>query len=131
MLEQWMQRRIEIYTHQILEVLRVRRGERIHSIIGTGEGVHEVLEGSRDHLEEWIAYGISNSPSAPHIYIQHCTSRLGLLLRSTQRDMLEYMRNASGVRWIRLEPDTEYIVLIIPCYVQIVRARLIMLEVQC
>jgi hypothetical protein len=54
-----------------------------------------------------------------------------LLLRSTQRDMLEYVRYASGVRRIGLESNTEDIILIISCYMQIIRACLVMLEVQC
>lgn len=44
--------------------------------------------------------------------------------------MLKYMRHACGVRRIRLEADTEYIVLIVPRYMQVVRSRLVMLEVQ-
>ena len=45
--------------------------------------------------------------------------------------MLEYMRHASGVWWIRLEANTEDIVLVFSCYVQIVCARLVVLEEQC
>ena len=45
--------------------------------------------------------------------------------------MLEYMRHASGVWWIRLEANTEDIVLVFSCYVQIVGARLVVLEEQC
>lgn len=44
--------------------------------------------------------------------------------------MFEDMRHASGVRGVGFESDAEDIVLIISCYVQIICARLVMLEVQ-
>lgn len=44
--------------------------------------------------------------------------------------MFQYMRHACGVRWIRLESNAEYIVLVISCYVQIVCASLVVLEVK-
>ena len=44
--------------------------------------------------------------------------------------MLKYMRYASGVRWVCLEANAENIVGIVPRYMQIVRSRLVMLEVQ-
>lgn len=43
--------------------------------------------------------------------------------------MLEYVRYASGVRRIGLESNTEDIILIISCHMQIIRARLVVLEV--
>lgn len=53
-----------------------------------------------------------------------------LLLRPTQCDMFEYVRHAGGVRWIGLESNTEYIILIFSRYMKVVCARLIVLEVQ-
>lgn len=44
--------------------------------------------------------------------------------------MLENMWDTSGVWWICLEADAEDIIAIVPCHMQIVCARLFMLEVQ-
>jgi hypothetical protein len=43
--------------------------------------------------------------------------------------MFEYMRDASGVRGIGLESNAKYIILIVSCYMQIVRACFVVLEV--
>ena len=44
--------------------------------------------------------------------------------------MFEYMWYTCGVWWIRLKSDTKYIVLIISCYVEVVGACLVVLEMQ-
>lgn len=44
--------------------------------------------------------------------------------------MLENMRDACGIRGIGFETDREDIIIIFACYVQVVRAGLVVLEVQ-
>ena len=44
--------------------------------------------------------------------------------------MLEYVRHASGVWWVCLECDAKYIVLVFPRYMKIVRASLVMFEME-
>lgn len=44
--------------------------------------------------------------------------------------MLQDVRHAGGVRRVRLETDTEYIVLVISCYVEIICTSLVVLKVE-
>ena len=44
--------------------------------------------------------------------------------------MFEDVRNASRIRRVRLEPDTEDIVLVVSCHVQVVGASFVVLEHQ-
>lgn len=55
---------------------------------------------------------------------------LDLLLRTAQRNVFEDMWDTRGVGWICLESDAEDIICVVPRHVEIVCARLFVLEMQ-
>lgn len=99
-------------------------------MVGRGESVHEVGKGSRQHLEEGVADRISKgrglSIGKPAVTIE-----VHSLLTSAKRCMFEDVRHASVVGRIGLESDGEDIVRIVSRDVEVVCARLVMLELQC
>lgn len=44
--------------------------------------------------------------------------------------MLEYVWYSRGVRRVCLETNAEHIVLVVPCYMQVIRSCLVMLEME-
>ena len=121
-----MERRIEVHGHEVLEVLGIRRGERVAGVVGECPGVHEVGQRAGQHLEEGVADGV------PELLVGGLSPDQGCLpFAPTQCGMLQDVWHSGGIWRIGLEADGEDIVRILAGNVQVLGARLVVLEMQC
>lgn len=95
-------------------------------MIRSGKGIHEVREGSRQHLEERIADRVPVAQLGSAL-VQHSED---LLLAPAKSSVLEYVRNTGVIWWISLEADGENIILVISCDMKMLCTCLFMLKMQ-
>ncbi len=101
---------IEVDGHEILKVLSIGGGKGIEGMVGGSEGIHEIGQGAREHLEE----GIPNR----------------ILLAAAEGRVLEDVGDAGVVGRIRFEADGEDIVAVLSGEVEVVGARLLVFQMK-
>ena len=89
----WVQHRVQIDMHQVLEILVIGAGHRVHRLVRIRHGIEERVHGTFHQLHKGVFYR--------------------KLLGPTQNTVLQNVRHPGGIRRRRPKSDGKHLVLVI------------------